>query len=148
MLDRTVTLPGPGSYTSALWATPRPGAELDALLDREVAQANGPDSPTAAIATSRGIADPVRRPGAVLDGDPATVWSPEANDAHPMLKLSWKQPREITGIQVSLAEGVAATRVRTVRVVSDDGVRGGYLDGDGRLMFDPPLHSDDLSVFL
>ncbi len=148
VLDRTVTLPGPGSYTSALWATPRPGAELDALLDREVAQANGPDSPTAAIATSRGIADPVRRPGAVLDGDPATVWSPEANDAHPMLKLSWKQPREITGIQVSLAEGVAATRVRTVRVVSDDGVRGGYLDGDGRLMFDPPLHSDDLSVFL
>ncbi len=40
-IDRIVTLPASARYVPEVWVTPRPGRDLNDLLDREVAAANG-----------------------------------------------------------------------------------------------------------
>ena len=99
-------------------------------------------------ASSTSVTDPVGRAGVVVDGDPATAWSPAATDRNPLLRLAWEEPRVIEGLRVSLPFDVAATRPATIRVVGDDGVRGGFLYEDGVVAFDPPMRTDEVTIMI
>jgi arabinofuranan 3-O-arabinosyltransferase len=145
-IDRTVVLPASGFYRPAVWARPRPGPELDQLLDREVAAATPLGLLPDVSASSGGTVDPAARPGVVLDGDPSTAWSPASGDRNPWIRLNWVAPRVVSGLRLTLAEGVAATPVGTVTVVGDDGIRTGEVDENGFLTFDPPMRTDEISV--
>jgi arabinofuranan 3-O-arabinosyltransferase len=145
-LDRTVTLPASGIYTANLTARPRPGFELSQLLDQVVAAAAPLGLLPSVSASSTGIADPARRPGSILDGNSATAWSPAAGDHNPWLRLNWFNQRTVTGMRLTTDAGVAATPVKTVTVVGDDGLRNGRLNDDGMVTFDPPLHTDELTI--
>jgi len=78
--------------------------------------AAGPPPVPVATASSAPTAHPA---AAVLDGDTATWWSPEPDDAAPELNLHFGRPREYGGLTVVWADGrhVADYLVET----SDDG---------------------------
>lgn len=145
VIDRTFMLPAPGKYEPALWARPRPGAELDRLLDVETAAATPLGLLPSVTASSSSVADPAGRPGVVLDGDESTAWSPAGGDRNPWLRLTWLRPREVSGLRVSLAAGVAATPVSAVTVIGD-GVRNGWLNEIGEITFDPPMRTDEITI--
>ena len=145
-LDRTFTLGAAGNLVPSLWARPKSGTELDSLLDRFVTTKHPLQiAPTVAASTTE-IADPAGRPGAVVDGDPATAWSPSPTDENPLLHLSWPAPRLVSGVQVSVDPGVAGTRAGAVQVITDEGVRGGLLDATGTVRFSPPVTTDELAI--
>ncbi|NUT33371.1 MAG: DUF3367 domain-containing protein, partial [Hamadaea sp.] len=149
-IDRTLTLPAAGSYTPAVWARPTPGLALDAVLDTAYADL----APFAILPTvtssSRGVADPAGRPGAVVDGDPTTAWYAGHGDGNAWLRMAWLTPRTITGLKLSLSGDVAATRPESVTVVGSgaDGVRSGVVAADGTVTFDRPLHTAEIMIFL
>jgi arabinofuranan 3-O-arabinosyltransferase len=145
LLDRTVDLPTGGEYQPALWVTPRAGPALDALLDDYVTTKHPLEISATVTASSTQLNDPAARPGAVVDGDPSTAWSPSPTEESPFLHLSWPAPREVTGVQLRLAPGVAASQPGAVQVISDEGVRGGLLDATGTVRF-PPVTTDELSI--
>ncbi|MFC4146839.1 alpha-(1-_3)-arabinofuranosyltransferase [Micromonospora mangrovi] len=145
-IDRTFTLPADGAYTARVWARPEPGGALDAVLDREVAAAQPLRLAPTVTASSTAVPDPAARPGVILDGDPATAWSPALGDGNPILHLTWLRPQVISGLRFSLAPGVAASKVGSVRVVGDDGVRGGLLGKNGLLTLSPPMRTDEITI--
>lgn len=139
-IDRTVTLPAKGSYLPTIWARPEPGPELDKLVEGELAPA--------VVASTRGIKDPAARPGAILDGDPSTAWYADSGDGNTWLRINWLAPRKITGLQLTLDPAVAGTRPDAITVTSPDGTRGGILDENGTLLFDRPLETSEIMIFL
>ncbi|MFI6273378.1 alpha-(1-_3)-arabinofuranosyltransferase [Micromonospora zamorensis] len=145
-LDRTVVLPAGASYTPAIWARPKAGPQLSALLDAEVGKSWPLTLPPRATASSSAVPDPVARPGAVLDGDPATAWLPASEDEGPWLKLNWLTTRTITGLRLSSADSVARARPWRVTVIGDGGVRSGTVGKDGLLRFDRPLRTDEITI--
>ncbi len=100
------------------------------------------------IASSSRFADPVGRPGAVVDGDLATAWAPAASEGNPLLRMTWSQPRAISGLRLRLNARAAATRLGAVQVIGDEGVRGGFLNDDGIVRFDEPLMTDAITILL
>ncbi|HEX5542985.1 MAG TPA: alpha-(1-_3)-arabinofuranosyltransferase [Micromonospora sp.] len=144
-IDRTLTLAAAGDYIPRVWARPQPGAALDQLLDEEGTDHPEESAPTV-VASSTAVPDPAGRPGAVLDGDPATAWAPASTDEHPLLHITWPHPRVVTGLRLMLDPEFAATKPASVRVIGDEGVRSGFLDGDGIITFDPPMRTDEVSV--
>ncbi|MEV4543174.1 alpha-(1-_3)-arabinofuranosyltransferase [Micromonospora echinaurantiaca] len=145
-LDRTVHLPENGSYTPAVWARPKAGPQLSALLDKEVAKSWPHTLAPRVTASSTGVPDPAARPGAVLDGDPATAWLPAAEDASPWLKLNWLTTRTISGLRLWSAESVVRAQPWRVTVIGDGGVRSGVVGADGTLRFDRPLRTDEITI--
>jgi arabinofuranan 3-O-arabinosyltransferase len=146
-LDRTVTLPAAASYEPALWVKPRAGAALDELIDRELAASALDVIPPIVSASSRAVADPGGRAGAVVDGDAGTAWYAGDGDASPWLSLRWPVPRTITGLHFHLDPEVAGTRPAEITVVGADGTRSGVLDDTGTLVFDRPMTTAELTVF-
>jgi arabinofuranan 3-O-arabinosyltransferase len=146
-IDRILAMPAAGTYAPTIWARPRPGYWLDTTLDQEAAKEAGNGSAATVVASSIAVDDPAGRPGAVLDGDPATAWMPAANDEAPMLRLTWSEARTITGVRLTLDPRVAATRPGAVRVVGDGAMAGGFLNGDGDLYFAEPMTTDTLTIF-
>jgi arabinofuranan 3-O-arabinosyltransferase len=147
-IDRTLSLPVAGTYRASIWARPRPGPDLNALLDHEVEAATPLGLLPSVAASSAAFPDPAARPGAVLDGDPSTVWMPATGDRNPWLRLNWLTPRSVTGIRLTTAAGVAATEITEVTVVGDNGLRRGRLDDQGFVMFDSELVTDEITVIL
>ncbi|SCE88394.1 arabinofuranan 3-O-arabinosyltransferase [Micromonospora coriariae] len=145
-LDRTVVLPAGASYTPAVWARPKAGPQLNALLDAQVAKSWPLTLAPRVTASSTAVPDPVARPGAVLDGDPATAWLPASEDEGPWLKLNWLTTRTINGLRLSSADSVARARPWRVTVIGDGGVRGGTVGKDGLLKFDRPLRTDEVTI--
>ena len=145
-IDRTVTLPAATGYRPVLWVRPRPGPELNALLDAEVAKSRPLGLAPRVITSSTRFPDPVARPGAVLDGDPATAWWPTSEDPGPWLKLNWLTPRTITGLRLATADGVAGARAWQITVIGDGGIRSGVVGQDGMVTFDQPLRTDEITV--
>jgi arabinofuranan 3-O-arabinosyltransferase len=145
-IDRTLTLPAAGAYQPTVWARPRPGPELDAVLDHEIAVSSPLGLAPTVTASSTGVADPTGRPGAVIDGDPATTWTPASSDTSPVLHIGWLAQRTITGLRLTLDPQIAATRPGVIRAVGDDGVRGGFLSADGVVVFDPPMQTDEITI--
>ncbi|MFF0879416.1 alpha-(1-_3)-arabinofuranosyltransferase domain-containing protein [Micromonospora aurantiaca (nom. illeg.)] len=145
-IDRTFTLPVAGTYDAKLWARPTPGPELNAALDKLVADAQPLRLAPQVTASSTAVPDPAGRPGAVLDGNPATSWSPALNDEAPILRLTWLEPQVISRIRFTVEEGTAATRIGSVRVVGNDGFRSNLLTNDGVLTLDPPMRTDSITI--
>ena len=142
-LDRTVPWPSmTGVYATRLWARPRAGPELSALIDRTIA---GRDTPRV-TSSSVGVADPAARPGAVVDGNPDTVWYAGDEDRSPWLRLDWSSQRILTGVRITLGAQAAASRPWAVTVLTDSGPRSGTLDQNGVLAFNPPVQTNDLTV--
>ena len=140
-IDRTLTLPTAGAYAAKLWARPTPGPALDAALDELVADAQALRLAPEVSASSTAVPDPAGRPGAVLDGDPATSWSPAVTDEAPILRLKWLEPQVISGLRFSVDPATAATRLGSVRVVGDDGFRSSLL-GEGGAAHPGPADAD------
>ncbi|GAB3149790.1 alpha-(1-_3)-arabinofuranosyltransferase [Micromonospora sonneratiae] len=147
-IDRTVRLGAASAYLPRVWARPRPGPALNALLDAGGRLAVTLTRAPAVTASSADVPDPAARPGAVVDGDPATSWYAADDDQRPWLRLTWPSPREVTGVRLTLDHRVAAARPWRVEVIGDSGVRGGVLSPDGTLMFEKPLRTDDLTVLI
>ncbi|MET8310451.1 alpha-(1-_3)-arabinofuranosyltransferase [Micromonospora sp. NPDC005173] len=145
-IDRTLTLPADGAYAPTLWARPTPGPSLDAALDELVTDAQSLRLAPQVSASTTAVSDPTGRPGAVLDGDPTTSWSPAINDEAPILRLKWLKPRVINGLRFSVDQAAAATRLGSVRVVGDDGFRSSLLGDDGVLTLDPPMRTDEVTI--
>ncbi|MCM0674918.1 alpha-(1-_3)-arabinofuranosyltransferase family protein [Micromonospora phytophila] len=145
-IDRTVALPAAGEYTTRIWARPEPGSALDAALDAEIAAGQSLRVPPEVSASSTAVPDPAARPGAVLDGDLSTAWSPALSDEAPILRLKWLRPQVITGLRFSVDPTAAATKLGSVRVVGDDGVRGGLLGKNGQLTMSPPMRTDEITI--
>lgn len=146
LIDRALTLPATGTYAPRLWARPQPGSALNAALDAEVAAGQTLRLAPAVTASSTAVPDPSGRPGVVLDGDPATAWSPALTDDQPILHLEWLKPQLITGLRFAVGPTVAASRLGSVRVVGDDGVRGGLLDKNGQVTLSPPMRTDEITI--
>ncbi|MDO3703576.1 alpha-(1-_3)-arabinofuranosyltransferase [Micromonospora sp. C28SCA-DRY-2] len=147
-IDRTLSLPIAAGYDVALRVRPRAGGALNALLDGggDAAVARGV-SPTVA-ASSVGVTHPAARPGAVVDGDPATTWYAAESDQQPWLRLTWPKARRMAGIKLALPPTAAAARPWQVTVIGDGGMRGGVLDDGGSLVFDRPLTTDEITVLI
>ncbi|MEH1028079.1 alpha-(1-_3)-arabinofuranosyltransferase [Micromonospora profundi] len=145
-IDRTLTLPASGAYDAKLWARPTPGADLDATLDNLVANAQPLRLAPQVSASSTDVPDPTGRAGAVLDGNPATSWSPTAKDEAPILRLKWLRPQTISGLRFTVDKDAAATRLGSVRVVGDDGFRSNLINNDGLLTLDPPMRTDEITI--
>ncbi|MCO1596875.1 alpha-(1-_3)-arabinofuranosyltransferase [Micromonospora sp. RHAY321] len=145
-IDRTLTLPTDGAYTPTLWARPTPGPSLDAALDKLVTDAQTLRLAPQVSASSTAVSDPAGRPGAVLDGDPTTSWSPAVSDEAPILRLKWLKPRVISGLRFTVDPEAAATRLGSLRVVGDDGFRSSLLGDDGLLTLDPPMRTDEVTI--
>jgi arabinofuranan 3-O-arabinosyltransferase len=147
VLDRTVTLPAGATYTPTLWATPRPGQALDDLLDQETAKANPLGIAPSVTASSVSIGDPAGRAGAVLDGNPETVWSPSVNDAGPFLRFTFLSQRTVDGIQLVTPSDAPVTKPGVIQVLGDGSqTRGGLVDANGVLQFDPPMTTANLTI--
>ncbi|MET0417902.1 MAG: alpha-(1-_3)-arabinofuranosyltransferase, partial [Actinoplanes sp.] len=145
-LDRTAVAPLTTRYELKLRARPRPGPQLNALLDPGGAASVTTGIAPSVAASSTGVPEPAARPGVVADGDAATTWYASDEDQNPWLRLSFLKPRQVNGIRIKLAEGVAASKVWKVTVLGDDGVRTGFLDDDGSLRFDRPMRTGTLTV--
>ncbi len=145
-IDRTVTLAAAAAYQVRVWARPQTGLDVNSLLDQMVAAAN-PDAETPDIsASSTAVDDPAGRAGAAIDGHPETAWSPSLDDKQPLLQLSWPSVQEISGLRMTLPAGYPASRPGLIRVIGDDGLRGGFFDGGGTVIFDKPMRTDDLTI--
>ncbi|WP_280837414.1 alpha-(1-_3)-arabinofuranosyltransferase [Micromonospora sp. A200] len=147
-IDRTVDLPIAASYQVALRARPRSGAAVNALLDAGGAAAVTTGVTPTIAASTVGVPDPAARPGAVVDGDGSTTWYAADSDQQPWLRVTWPKPRTITGLRMALPSTAAAARPWRVTVIGDEGMRGGVLDAGGTVLFDQPLHSDEITVLI
>ncbi|MEU8299093.1 alpha-(1-_3)-arabinofuranosyltransferase [Micromonospora sp. NPDC048909] len=147
-IDRTVDLPVAAGYQLGLRARPRPGAALDALLDADGAAVVAKGVPPVVAASTSAVPDPAARPGAVVDGDPATTWYAADSDRQPWLRLTWPKARTVTGVRLTLPPTAAAARPWQVTVIGDDGMRVGMLDDGGTLVFDRPMRSDEITVLI
>jgi len=85
---------------------PRPGAALDALLDRS----GGYRASASSVLTPH----PAARAGAAYDGDPATAWLPAGDDPAPQLRLDLGSTAELRGLRLA---GTRAEYAGVARVV-------------------------------
>ncbi|MCU0266329.1 MAG: DUF3367 domain-containing protein, partial [Actinomycetia bacterium] len=84
ILDRLVDLGSATSVGVEIDVVPRQGAALEDLVDAAVG--------VSVSASSRLVADVAARPGAALDGDPATAWLATPADARPTLTVRYPAP--------------------------------------------------------
>ncbi len=110
-LVRTLPVAHDGTLALAGTLRPRPGSDLDRLLD-----VGGWARVTA---SSRRVASAAGRPGAVVDGDPRTAWSPGADDRRPSLDLVLPTPQRVERIQLLARDGWFQDSGATVRVAVD-----------------------------
>ncbi|MET0422266.1 MAG: alpha-(1-_3)-arabinofuranosyltransferase [Actinoplanes sp.] len=145
-LDRTAVTTIDARYRVAVRARPHGGAALNALLDPGgVASVTTGIAPSVS-ASSSGMPDPAARPGVVADGDAGTTWYAADEDQNPWLRLTFLSPRQVNGIRIKVADGVAASRVWRVTVLGDRDLRTGFLTDDGSLRFDKPMRTGALTV--
>ena len=145
-LDRTLVTPA-ASYTLTGTAVPRPGAALDALIDR---LASGAAANALTVSASSSWLDlPALRPENLFDGNPDTVWMarpaaaprlandrsterpvsgpetsplPSTLDPAPTLTLSWPEARSLDSVEV-VANDRIGSPPRTIHIASKDGDR-------------------------
>ena len=96
-LDRSFTLAGPRDYHVAATVRLRPSGVLNSTLDALV--------PDRAKASSVQNTDPRVRPGAALDGDPATAWTASATDSQPVFTVTLPRPSTVTGLTLRTPAG-------------------------------------------
>jgi arabinofuranan 3-O-arabinosyltransferase len=116
-LDRVIEPYEPVTATGRVWAR---AADSDA--SSALAQRLG--RPTVIVTGSSVAAqDLVTRPQAAADADTSTAWRPAPEDAHPKLSLTWREPKQVTGMDLLPATGDVASVPTRVRVAAE--VSGG-----------------------
>jgi arabinofuranan 3-O-arabinosyltransferase len=138
-VDRTFTLATASTYLPTVWARPRTGAALDAVLDDLVS------ADVTVTASSNNFVEPAARPGAVVDGDPTTTWYAALDDPAPELHFTWSAPRTIRGMHLSLS--ATSTPVEAVTVMAGNQQVAGILT-DGELRFAAPITTAELTLRL
>ena len=140
-LDRTFTLPSPGSYDLSTTATPRAGPALDALLR----SATRPR--IVATASSQAIADPLAGPQAAVDSDVHTGWIASPDDRDPSLTLRWDKRQTISSLTVRIDPQLAATPPNRLVITSPAGKRTAAIAPDGSVTF-PALKTNRVTLAL
>lgn len=100
-------------------------------------------------ATSSSVAssDLVVAPQAAADGDTTTSWRPAPEDEAPTLDLSWRSPRVVSGLRVTVADRTLASRPSRVLVQFEDGADtvAAAIEDDGSVEL-PPTRARSLSL--
>jgi arabinofuranan 3-O-arabinosyltransferase len=145
-LHRTIQVAKDGDYRVRILVRPRPGPELDLLLEPL-----GSDA-IRASASSRLVVDPVSRPQSLVDGSLETAWRAGMGDVRPEITLRWPIPREIRGVRLGVAGDLAASRPLTVTAVVNGLPTTGVVSTEGVLRFptqianEITLRFDNLSI--
>lgn len=138
VLDRVVRLEGDGHYRLQAAVLPRPGPDLNDLLDRGWTGVR-------VTSTTSAVDDPAARPQVVVDQDPATGWRADDLDLHPGLTVSLAHRRAITGLRITVADTLNASAPTSVEVSSPAGTRTGRLSENGTVEFEPLL-TDEVTI--
>ena len=136
-IDRVVRLEA-GEYRLAATVTPRPGPDLNALLDARYAGVR-------VAATSTAVDAPQARPQSVVDGDLGTSWVAADDDVRPQLRVQLSEDRAVTGVRLSAGPALAASLPTSVTVEGRGRTVRGRLDDSGTLEF-APLATDYLVI--
>jgi arabinofuranan 3-O-arabinosyltransferase len=128
-LDRVVTMPRAGRYAARLQVRPRPGAELDEILQR--------DRLVRVRATSTATDEPSGSVSAAVDGLRGTTWIAAGDDDDPALTVSWVEPQRVDRLRLVLDRQAAATPAEEVTVTYDGGEQTAEVDEHGFVRLDP-----------
>ena len=138
VIDRTLTVPASQRYAITATVAPRPGPALDALLDAGAgigARASSVDDP-----------DPRERPGAAVDGDPATSWVARAGDREPSLSLDLRTPRLVSTVRLQVDPATPVARPQRVAVSAAGRSWTFDVPADGVLDLPAPVRTRTLTV--
>ena len=139
-LARTFTLAGPATLRPRASALALPGPALDALLGK--VSPPGPGLLQVTVASTPG-AEPAGFPASLITGSAGMPWT--AEDAAPVIHLSWHGQRRITSMIVRPARGLPSTP-QTVEITSPDGTRQAAIGPGGLVRFATPLTTDRIDV--
>lgn len=136
--NRVVTVSEAADLTGRLKATPRPGADLEALIEQgQLLQATG---------SSTGVRDPRGSAASAIDGDPGTAWTTDLNDETPVLALNWLGVTEIRGIRIQVPDSAPVRTPTTVVLQAGKREETVTLDERGRARLERPWRTDQLTV--
>lgn len=139
-LDRAVPVAaGGGFYSASGTLMASPGPAIEDLLDA--------DNPVKVTASSRRSRAPEGRPAVVLDGDPATAWSPSANDTQPTLVLAFASPVTVSRLTLDLRDEWLDGREPTAQVSVDGRSQLALVRADGSVTI-PPLRGKVVTIRL
>ncbi|HET6210706.1 MAG TPA: alpha-(1-_3)-arabinofuranosyltransferase family protein, partial [Jatrophihabitans sp.] len=138
MLARQVQLDVPRSYQASATVRLLANPALDAKLDLGL--------PVTATASSVGSDDPRQRPGAAVDGDPATTWSAAAGDLTPTLTLRLASPRVVRGLTLQTSTAAAVSAPHRVLIRAGKLSWEGELPVDGTIRFSHPVRTGLITV--
>jgi arabinofuranan 3-O-arabinosyltransferase len=137
-LDRTFTLTEPRSYHVAATVRLVGSKALDTALDRAL--------PMTARVSSRETSDPRQRPGAAIDGNPATTWTAATGDQIPTLTIALGTPKLLRGLEISTASSAPVSRPSKVEVRAGDETWTGTLGDDSTVNFARPVRADVVTI--
>jgi arabinofuranan 3-O-arabinosyltransferase len=138
VIDRTFSLPGDAAYQLRARVVASPGPQLNQLLDA--------GRSISAVASSVDSQDPRERPGAAVDGDPATSWVAASGDLRPSLRLRLAGGTELSTVRLSTDPGAPIARPTRVSIVA-----GGHrwnlpVPDDGLLRLPRPVRTDTVGI--
>ena len=139
-MARAFTLAGPAKLQLQAAALALPGPGLDALLDR--ISPPGAGLLQVSVASTAG-ARPAGFPASLISGKGGVPWT--ADDASPVIHLSWPGQRRISSLIVRPAAGLPSTPL-TVKITSPAGTRQASIPPSGLVRFTPPLTTDRIDV--
>ncbi|MBV9207533.1 MAG: DUF3367 domain-containing protein [Actinobacteria bacterium] len=139
-MARTFTVAAPVTLRPRASALAVPGPGLDALLG--TIGPPGPGLLQVAVASTPG-AQPAGFPASLVSGSAGMPWT--AEDASPVIHLSWHGQRRIASLIVWPAAGLPSTP-RTVKITSPDGTRQAGIGPGGLARFTTPLTTDRIDV--
>lgn len=128
---RLVTVERAGDYRVRIDVRPRPGASLDELL-RPI-----PADAIIARATSVQVSDPAVRGQAAVDGSLETAWVASPLERRPELRLSWREPSRVSGVQLITRPGLPTSRPLRVTATVDGVETTGVVTAQGILRIPP-----------
>ena len=138
-LSRVLTTGTATSAAVGVQVTARQGPELDFRLDQA-------DGYVVVTGSSQLVADAVDRPGAAVDGDPATAWMTAPHDLSPRLFVGYREPVTITGVTVA-APRSSLRRVASLLVRVGSTTRAVHLSPDGTASFPAMTGSTVIATF-
>ena len=137
-IDRVVRLDPAGAYAVTATVRPRPGPDLDALLDARYWGVR-------VAATSSSVTAPQGRPQTVVDGSLGSGWVADRGDLLPTLRIRLAEDRLVRGVRLRVSPDLAASVPVAVQVAGPDETVAGELDAAGTLRF-AAMRTDALEI--
>ncbi len=126
-IDRQFATTGTQDVRIGVRVRPRPGQALADLLTPLSADA------IIAQASSTLVDDPAARPQAAVDGSLETAWIAGPDDRRPSLRLTWREPRTVQGVRLSVDPRLAVALPLTVTVIVNGVETTSVVDNFGRV---------------